>query len=253
MQYDLTVYMDKRDVTPWITSVEIEQADSIHRKFKLVFGGWHTFDESNRWDIFETYDPTIPRAECVIRNGVVPADRQRLVKVEREAVPTITAEGYEYVWLAKRRAPSETVILVPSTRNVQQDADIAIKNHKGQGEVGTYRVWGGVRTLHDAIRRLMAAARIRVQIRIPNYELLPYLIDPSLSYWKAVEKLTDPFAPVRYYIRQTNTMVIADPTQTFMGAGSVLSLPDEGVQILDVQPQRLRRIRRVLMRKQRWL
>lgn len=252
-EYQLTVYMDKRDVTPWIVSASVEQVDSIHRKFTLVFGGWHTFTEANRWDIFETYDPTNPRAEILIRNGVIPADRQRLVRVEKSGVPKITAEGYEYVWLAKRRAPSETVILVPSTRNIEQDVGIALKNHKGKGEIGTYRVWPGVRDLHTAIKRLMAAARIRVQVRIPNYEMQPYLVDPTLSYWKAVEALSAPFAPVRYYIRSTNTLVIADPTQTFMGAGSVLNLPEEGVRILDIQPQRLRRIRRVLMRKTRWL
>jgi hypothetical protein len=99
----------------------------------------------------------------------------------------------------------------------------------------------------------MSAARVRVQVRIPDYEMLPYVIDPTFSYWKAVEMLTDPFAPVRYYIRSTNTLVIADPTQTWMGSGSVLNLPEDAVRVLDVQPQRLRRIRRVLMRKTRWL
>lgn len=252
MEYSLKIYMDKRDVTSWITACEIEQVDSIHRKFKLTFAGWHSFDESNRWDIFESYDPTNPRAEVVIRNGVIPADRQRLVKVEKGMVPTITAEGYEYIWLAKRRAPQETIVLVPSTRNIEQDVQLAIKNYSG-GEIGTYRVWPGVRSLHTAVKRLMQAARIRVQVRIPNYEMAPYVIDPSLSYWKAVEKLTDPFAPVRYYIRSTNRIVIADPTQTFMGAGTTLHLPNTGVNVIDVQPQRLRRIRRVLMRKTRWL
>ncbi len=253
MEYGLTVHMDKRDVTPWITEVEIEQIDSIHRKFQLTFAGWHSFTEANRWDIFESYDPvTTPRAECVIRNGIIPADRQRVVHISPESVPTIVAEGYEYIWLAKRRAPPETVILVPSTRNVDQDARLAIMNYRG-GEIGTYRVWAGVRDLHTAIKRLMSAARIRVQVRIPNYELSAYVVDPTFSYWKAVEKLTDPFAPVRYYIRSTNTIVIADPTATMMGSGTTLNLPEEAVRVLDVQPQKLRRIRRVLMRKTRWL
>jgi len=249
MGYGQTVYMDKRNVTPWITGIDIDQKNSIHRQFRLTFGGWHSFTEVNRWDIYESNDVAAnPRAEIIIRNGVIPADRQRVVKVRPEDVPTIIALGYEYIWLAKRRAPSETVILVPSTRNVEQDVGLAIASYRGE-EIGTYRVWAGVRDLHTAIRRLMAAARIRVQIRIPNYEMASYVIDPTLSYWKAVEKLTDPFAPVRYYSRSTNTIVIADPTQTLMGAGTILNLPT-GVRILDVQPQRLRRIRRVLMRKQ---
>lgn len=253
MEYQMTVYMDKRDVTPWITHVEISQEDSIHRKFRLTFAGWHSFDETNRWDIFETYDPNNPRDEIVIRNGIIPEDRKRMVNVQAGEVPMIIAEGYEYVWLAKRRAPPETVILVPSTRNVEQDVGLAMANYRGSGEIGTYRVWAGVRDLHTAIRRLMSAARVRVQIRIPNYEMYAYVIDPKWSYWKAVEMLTDPFAPVRYYVRSTNTLVIADPTQTWMGSGSILNLPENAVRILDVHPQRLRRIRRVLMRKTRWL
>lgn len=257
MEYGLTIYMDKRDVTSWITECQIEQIDSINRKFKLVFAGWHSFDDSNRWDIFETYDPTNPRAECTIRNGIIPEDRTRVVRVKSEAVPTITAMGYEYIFMAKRRAPQETIVLVPSTRNVEQDIGLAIANYQrkfGQAAaIGTYRVWPGVRTMHHAVRRLMQAARIRVQIRVPNYDLTPYVIDPTLSYWDAVRRLTDPFAPVRYYIRSTNTIVIADPTQTFMGSGTVLNIPESAVNMIDVMPQRLRRIRRVLMRKTQWL
>jgi hypothetical protein len=248
--------MDKRDVTPWVKTCAISQVDSIHRKFTLTFSGWHSFSEDNRWDIFETYDPANPRAEVTIRNGIIPEDRTRLVRIAKDSVPSITAEGYEYIWLAKRRAPRETVILVPSTRNVEQDVNIALqnydKNYSGQ-PIGVYRVWPGVRTMHEAVRRLMAAARIRTQIRIPDYKLTPYVVDPTLSYWAAVEQLTDPFAPVRYYVRSTNTMMIADPTATLMGSGSVLNIPAGSVAGVDVRPQRLRRIRRVLMRKTRWL
>jgi len=251
VEYGITIYMDKRDVTGWITRCDINQIDSIHRKFTLTFAGWHTFDQSNRWDIFETYDPANPLTECVIRNGVIPEDRARIVSVIRGEVPKITGEGYEYIWLAKRRAPKETIVLVPSTRNVEQDVGIALKNY--DGPVGAYRVWSGVRTMHGAVARLMAAARIRVQVRIPDYPFAPYVIDPRLSYWEAVEKLTNPYAPVRYYVRSTNTLMIADPTATIMGAGSILNVPDDAVSSLDIQPQRLRRIRRILMKKQQWL
>ena len=243
--------MDKRDVTRWVQKCDIEQMDSINRKFTLTFSGWHTFDEKNRWDIFESYDNTNPRSEITIRNGVIPEDRTRVVRVNKGEVPQIIAEGYEYIWLAKRRAPRETIILVPSRKNIEQDVGIALKNHNGT--VGAFRVWGGVDSMHGAVRKLMAAARIRVQIRIPDYEMTPYVIDPSLSYWGAVEKLTDPYAPVRYYVRSTNTMMIADPTSTFMGSGSVLNIPGDSIESMDVQPQKLRRVRRVLLRKTRWL
>ena len=251
MEYQATIYMDKRDVSDWVTSFRIEQIDSIHRKFQLVFASWHSFDETNRWDIFETLDPANPRAVNTIRNGIIPVDRQRIVKVNADDVPKITAEGYEYVWLAKRLAPSETIIMVPSTRNINMEAGLAIANYSG--EVGAHRIWAGVRDLHTAIRRLMAAARIRVQIRIPNYEMAPYIINPALSYWAAVKKLTDPYAPTRYYVRSTNTIVIEDATSALMGAGTVLNLPGDASRVFDVQPQRLRRIRRAFLKKTTWL
>jgi len=253
VKYSLTVYMDKRDVTPWVLRCKIEQLDSINRKFSLTFSGWHEFDDSNRWDIFESYDSTNPRSEITIRNGVIPNDKTRMVRVNPGVVPQIVAEGYEYVYLAKRRAPRETIILVPSRRNVEQDVGIALENYGSNRSVGACRVWGGVRTLHGAVRKLMNAAGVRVQIRIPDYDMTPYVIDPTLSYWGAVEKLTAPYAPVRYYIRSTNTMMIADATATIMGSGSVLNIPSDAISSMDIQPQHLRRIRRVLMRKTRWL
>jgi hypothetical protein len=247
MEYGIKVYMDKRDVTFWVQAVRVQQVDGILRKFELDFRAWHSFDESNRWDIFETYDPTgNPRAEVVIRNGIIPADRTRVVRVDDSDVPRVRAEGYEYVWLAMRRAPNETAVLVPGVYNRDHEVQKALDDF--DGDPGNYRVWPGVRTLHDAIRKLMQAARIRVQIRIPNRSMSPWVVPPTLSYWEAVKRLSDPYAPVRYYIRSTNTVVIGDPTSPLMGSGSVLNIPEDAVNTIDVQAQRLRRIRRVLLR-----
>jgi hypothetical protein len=251
MSYEITVYMDTRDVSSWVRSVAWEQMDAIDRRFTIEFSAWHSFDASNRWDIFETANPANPRDELVIRNGIIPRERQRYLRIDKARPPVIKAVGYEYIWLAKRRAPNETVILGPATTNVQTDVNLALADYRG-GWVGTYRVWPGVRTLHDAIKRLAAAARLHVSVRIPNYDFAPYVIDPRLSYWQAIVKLTDPFQPVRYYVRTTNTLVIADPSQPIMGAGSDLKIPAGAVSVLDVQPQMLRRIRRVHMRIPSW-
>jgi len=250
MEYGVRVFMDKRDVTPWVREVQWKQADSITRKFQIVFNGWHAFSEANRWDIFESADPTgSPRAEVVIRNGIVPNDAQRTIRVG-DAVPSISADGYEYVYLTMRRAPSETVILVPSRRNYSSDVEQAKKN--AGGFIGSYRVWPGCSSLHTGVRRLAAAARVRVRLSIPNYDLAPKAIDPKLSYWKAIEELTDPYAPVRYYVRSTNTLVIADPMLPIMGAGSTLTIPSTLIKSMEVRPQRLRRVRRLLMRVPTW-
>lgn len=245
--YGVRVYMDTRDVTPWVRSVSWEQMDAINRRFTIEFTAWHSFDETNRWDIFETANEADPRAEVVIRNGIVPPDRQRFISVSKDSPPSITAVGYEYIWLAKRRAPNETVILVPSTNNVEADVSKALSNYRGEW-VGTYRVWSGVTRLSTAVKRLAAAARIRTSFRIPDYDFEPYVLDPSMSYFDAIVALTDPFQPVRYYVRTTNTIVIADPAAQIMEVGSTLNIPAKVIQSFQVRPQLLRRIRRVHMR-----
>lgn len=251
MAYKMTVYMDRRDVTGWISDVKIAQTDSMHRTFTLVFNAWHSFDESNLWDIFETYDETDVRNEITIRNGVIPQDRTRTLQVGGRQMPKLTATGYESIWLAKRRAPNETIVMVPGGRSsIDDDVALALKNFGKP--VGGYRVWSRVSTLRQAVDRLARAARIRVSVRVPNYNMQPYVINPRDSYWTAIEKLTDPFAPVRYYQRSTNTLIIADPTMPLMSATSKLNVPAKDVINLDVTPLLLSRVRRVLMRVPPW-
>ena len=167
-EFFITVYMDKSDVTKWVRSVEVTQMDSINRRFILKFNAWHSFTSTNRWDIFGSYSSSNPRQEILIRNGIVPADRPRVVTVAGGAtpqMPTIVAEGYEYVWLAKRRGPRDTIIMVPSTGDTYDDVRQAIE--EAREEVGTYRVWTGCSTLHEAVKKLARAAGLNVSIRIP--------------------------------------------------------------------------------------
>ena len=246
LDFVCTVYMDTRDVSPWIRSVEVDQADAVSRHFKLEFNTWMEFDVTNRWDIFGSYDPATPRQEVMIRNGIIQNDRRRAVNVSAGNVPTVTAEGFEYVWLAKRRGPTRTIIMVPSWHRVTEDVQKAIEEY--DGEVGIYRVWNGTYSMHRAIYKLANAAGIRVAITIPDYPLKPYVVPKESSYWQEIMRLTDPWAPHRYYIRSQNKLVIADKQDAIMGAHNKLVIPGEIVDKLNATPIITNRVRRVIVK-----
>ena len=253
MEFGIRVYMDKSDVTNWIRSVTVTQMNSVDRKFVLVFNAWHSFGPSNRWDIFGSYDPANPRQEILIRNGIIPEDRPKTVSVAgvtTPQVPTITAEGYEYVWLAKRKGPRDTIIMVPAWGNVIEDVTKAIE--QADAEVGTYRVWPGCYSLHRAVYKLARAAGLRVSIRIPDYDMVPYVVPLKNSYWREIMRLTDPYAPHRYYVRSTNTLVIADKRDAIMGAGNKLTIPGDAINHLVARPTKRRRLRRVIASSPPW-
>jgi hypothetical protein len=253
MEFVITVYMDQSDVTNWIRSVTVSQLNAVDRKFTLVFNAWHSFGPSNRWDIFGSYDPANPRQEILIRNGIIPEDRPKTVSIaggETAVMPTITAEGYEFVWMAKRRGPRDTIIMVPTWGNIVEDVTKAIE--ESRTEVAVYRVWPGCYSLHVAVKKLARAAGLNLSIRIPNYDMVPYVVPMKNSYWQEIMRLTDPFAPHRYYVRSTNTLVIADKQDAIMGAGNKLVIPGDVIKSLVARPTKKRRLRRVVATVPPW-
>lgn len=246
LDFRCTVYMDTRDVSSWVRSVEINQQDAVSRHFRIEFNTWQEFDVTNRWDIFGSYDPTEPRQEVMIRNGIIPNDRRRAVNVTQGVVPKVIAEGFEYVWLAKRRGPTKTIIMVPSWHRVAEDVAKAIEEHND--DVGLYRVWNGTYSMHRAVYKLARAAGVRVAITTPDYPLKPYVVPKENSYWQEIMRLTDPFAPHRYYIRSQNKLVIADKQDEIMGAHNKLVIPGEVVDRLNATPVITKRVRRVIVK-----
>jgi hypothetical protein len=253
MDLVITVYMDNSDVTKWVRSVEVTQMDSINRKFVLKFNAWSSFGSTNRWDIFGSVNSSNPRAEVLIRNGIIPSDRPRSVSVSggtNPQVPTITATGYEYVWLAKRRGPRDTIIMVPSFSNVSDDVRRAIE--ESREEVGTYRVWTGCNTLHEAVKKLGRAAGLNVSVRIPDYPMVPYVVPKKHSFWREITNLTDPYVPHKYYVRSTNTLVVADKQDAIMGAGNKLILTGDVIDRFSASPTNTKRVRRVIASRPPW-
>ena len=231
LDFACTVYMDRRDVTPWIRKVSINQQDAVSRHFVLEFNTWQEFDQSNRWDIFGTYDPT---------------DRRRAVNVTAGKVPNVKAEGFEQIWLAKRRGPTKTIIMVPAWSRVNDEVQKAIEEYKG--EVAGYRVWNGTYSMHRAVYKLARAARINVTITTPDYPLKPYVVPKENSYWQEIMRLTDPYAPHRYYVRSLNRLVIADIQDKIMGAGNKIILDGDIVDKLNATPVITKRVRRVIVK-----
>lgn len=245
-----TVLMDGRDITPWVRNVSVSQEDSVTRKFSLTFSSWEQFDETSRFDIFGSYVPSNPYAEIMIRNGIIPIDRYRTVRLGPGQVPHVVGEGYDYVWLLKRKAPRKTVIMVPSHSNYRDNIQQAITNF--DRPIGQYQVWTGISTLHTAISKLARAGGVRVSVNIPNYDMAAHVIDPQYSYWQAIEDLAEPFAPHIYYVRATNTLVISDRSSEVMGASNLLTLSSKIVGDLEARPVTYRRVRRIIVRIPQW-
>lgn len=251
----MTVEMDNRDITPYLRRVKIELLEDGFRAFELRFTGWHNFTTDNTFDIYETYDGAEPYQFCTIRQGRLSPDSSRMISVDPNAPPYIVANGRESVWFARRKRPRDTVVLVPNTQDVQTAVDTALADyrHKNPGRpVGTVRVWRGVNTLERAVQKLMRAAGMNVSYRIPDHPMVPYVLDPTISYWTAVERLTNPWAPVRYYQRWTNTWVIQDATMPLMGDGPPLNIPASDVRNVKAIPRVRSMPSRILLRMAPW-
>ena len=245
MKLTITAHMDGRDVTPWLVEASVEQPRrTLYRQADLTFAGWSNIIDGARWDIFASYDPAEPYAETILAAGQVPPDRVRRVRVGAGELPRVTLTVYDHVWLAQRRTPTETLVLVPDEGG--ESAAAALEDYPGP--VGAYRVLAGVRTLHDAVRRLAHLAGFRVQILLPNADMAPLVVDPSSSLWEAIVELLTPWSPRTRYDRHNNTLIFSDPLGAAYAAGRTLTIPADGVRSIDGWPTRYARTRRVIVR-----
>lgn len=256
MQYSALVEMDGRDVTKWVRGMKVSLVENGFRAFELRFSAWHSFDKTSTFDIYESLNPATSGYQTIlVRRGMMAPDLEPLVTVERDIPPYIIVTGYELAWFAQRKRPHETIVLAPSTANVQDQIQVALedyaKQHPGRS-IGQIRVWRGLRTIGDAVRALLRAAGMNVSYRLPDHPLVPYVMDPSLSYWSEAVRLTDPWAPVRYYQRWTNTLVIQDATQPIMGDGPPLNIPASEMRQLQAVPRVRATPRRVIVRIPPW-
>jgi hypothetical protein len=256
MKFSMRVEMDTRNVTPWVRHCSVKLLEDGFRQFELRFSAWHHFSAVSQFDIYESFDAGSDGYESIlIRRGMMSPDFEPLVDVDAGRAPFLVMQGFEYAWFARRKRPRETIVLAPATDRLQEQVSTAIadymKKYPGR-PVGQVRVWRGVRTIGDAVTRLLQAAGLRCSYRLPDHEICPHVVDPTVSYWTEMERLTDPWAPVRYYNRWTNTVVIQDATQPIMGDGPPLNIPAGEIRKLQAIPRVRPTPRRVLLRIPPW-
>lgn len=257
MKLRYTVYMDRRDVTKWVTALTVTQPrNCLYRQADIIFEGWSSLADDADWDVFGSYDPTSPRDEILLRTGKIPEDRERAITIRGGANPAIKIRIYDQVWQAQRRAPRETVVMVPRNGYVwdvvdghrvlrENSVETAIRNHGGP--IGRYRVWQRIDTMHDAVRELGDAAGINTRVLLPDYPMQPRVLDPTACYWDLMRDLVAPYAPEIWYERQNNTIVFVDPLAARYDVGRTIELPNQTIRNIRALPVMRRRVRRVII------
>jgi hypothetical protein len=257
-----TVYMNGSDVTPWITDLEIRQPrGAVYKQFTATFAGWNAVESYRTgasWDLFSSNDPENPRAEVEIRGGTVPPDRERrTVVVERGKIPAITVMGYDRVWIAQRRRPTDTIIAIPGGgwtwdevdgQTILRESGVLEAIERYSGPVGRYRVWSHCRTIHGVIRRLANAAGINVELRFPDADVRSVVIPPDQSYWEAIRELASPWAVEMWFRRSWNSLLMLDPESPRYPVGRTLNIGTKAIRSIDAVPIQTRRVRRVIVR-----
>lgn len=250
MIHYVTVYMNERDITHWVAGLDIFQPRStIYRQFDVTLAGWHFleyYQTGARWDIYASHDADDPRAESLIRAGVVPPDRERAMLVQSQAVPTVTLRGYDNIWIAQRRRPSDTLVVVPGAGFGDGSVEAALERY--DGPVGRYTVWNYTATIRRAVERLGNEAGVRIDYRLPDLDLLPFVVPPTRSYWEAIVELVRFWQPEIYYRRAYNRLLLLDPEAPRYGVGRTLKIGPENLARVDALPVVRNRIRRVILR-----
>lgn len=260
VEFAFRAYMNNRDVSDWIDSVEIEHPRRcLYRQWTFNFAAWSSIENNARWDLFGSYDPTgDPRAEILSRAGTLPPDRDRVrLVVAAGKIPSLRVRGYDFVWTAQRKTPRETIVVVPSSAYIVENIDgrpilrensVAGALDRYEGPVGKYRVWTHVRTIGEAVRRLGNAAGVNVSYRQIDKPMIPYVIPPTDSFWSAMLDLAAPWKPEIYYRDSTNTLVFADRLHTHYSIGGTITIPADAVVSMTGTPVLRKRTRRILIR-----
>ena len=172
MNYGMRVEMDGHDLTGWLRGIQIELLEDGFRAFELRFSAMHSFDSTNSWDIYESFDQVAdPYQSVTIRNGKLLKDAERLITVDKVRPPYLVANGRESGWFARRKRPTETIVLVPNSTTVNDDVTTALADyaHKNPGRpIGQIRVWRGVNTIGRAVEQLIRASGMNCSYRLPD-------------------------------------------------------------------------------------
>jgi hypothetical protein len=244
-----TVYMDQRDVTPWVDALEVlQERRQLYRQARIAFRGWFPIALTGKWDIYGSTDPAVPRSSLLLRRGIIAPDQQGTVNVRRTDVTNCAVTIYDWAWVAQRITPCATIVAAATVNE-------AIKAVAAAGQqawpVGRWQ-YLPAKTMHDAVRGLAQMAGFTVELHLPNYELAPTVVDPRRSIWEAIWSLVEPFRPEAFFRRERNALVIADGLDVFLGIGGRLQLTEQSIISGSFTPQMFRHLRRVIVRIPPW-
>lgn len=245
----LRVVMGGHDVTRWVTSVTWRQSPrQLHREWAVTLTGWTQVDRTMRWDIAAGYGGG---HELVIRQGIIPPDWQPSLSIgPRDRGPTLSIRGVDWAWVAARVRRSDTIVLAPDGRQARRALRIFQERAPGRpaGAVTTLRAT----TMHEAVVRLGTLAGMHVVALVPDYKIQGYVCDPERSIWESIWALVSPFAPLAYFRRERNEVVIADRAHA-VGAATRMALPVSVITAAEIAPIREPNLRRVLVRIPAWV
>jgi len=245
----MTVYMNKRDITKWVTRVAVEQAPhTLYRQATVVLAGWYAIELAKRWDIYASTDLAVPRSSLLLSGAVVPPDR-RPETVVAGGVPITTVTLYDWAWLAQRRTPRQTLVIAPKRELAVAEVERYLAEE--DGPVGRYQIIEAP-TMHAAVAALAVQAGFHVDLRIPDYAMAPLVVDPKQSLWKTIYSLVEPFQPQVFFRHNTAKVAIVDRIGRAVGVGPTLSLSATAIEALSASSLPYRNTRRVLIQVPRW-
>lgn len=248
----VTVYMDRRDITPWCQKVTWNQPQGfLEREWSVTTHAWHLFDTSARYDIYASYDSTTPRDTCVIRQGYILPDQRLQVQVNRTEQPLVTIKGKSWSARSFRLTPRETIVCVPAPDGV---SDIAMAHEllrRYDGPVGRLRVLSNCWTLRQMVLNIARRAEFNADYWGPNIPVQPVIIPPDASYWQAILQIIEPFALDVYYSEWGNFLLFVDPVSRFYRPDGI-ELPGSLIQRIDAKPKIRKRPHRVIVKVPAW-
>lgn len=237
----MIVYMDRRDISPWVESVDVQQQpDTVYSEWTVVLNGWHNVNLDGSYDIYSSPDGTVTPNQLLIRRGMLAPDRPPEVDTTNGK---ITLHGYDWFYFACRRTPAQTIVITAS--NQAPESTIRKIN---PGAIGATRIYTGVRRLSDAVSLLGGLAGFRTVWIGDNYDMSTAVVDPSKSYWEAIRDITGTQRPLPIVSPENSAIYFVSRLMAGYQLFPAVSLSTVAVQNMTLGPSAYRKIRRVLMR-----
>ena len=260
-----TVYMDRRDITPWVKSLTVSQPrKTLWRTFDITLFGWAAVNAGSTFDIYIGTSSSSTRQECVISNGLLPPEKPPQVRFSSDGNVIATVSGYDYVWKTANRRPRSTLVLTdrPGGMSVERALEAYRANGPLSGytqktprgyPVGRTGIIYGVNTMHDAVEKLARMAGCDAAVLLPNYSTQPIVVPPTQSYWDVIRNLVAPYKPVTAYNRFSNMLIFSESINLMTGSFRGIEITEKAIRSVGAYTITPAMPRRIILRVNRWV